>query len=127
MLARRAGTSKSIVSCYDKAGRTTWISSQLTSDNCRNQVGPTSTTQAYASGITYKPHGAVHQMALGNGLWEYTDYNVRLQAFDFRLGSAAQASNVWALTNDYGTTGNNGNVVKQTLTVPSTKVNSPTL
>jgi RHS repeat-associated protein len=70
-------------------------------------------SEAYASGWQYGSHGLLTQMTLGNGLTETTQYNSHLQPTQRSLGS------LWSLTNTYGTTANNGNVVKQTLTVPS--------
>jgi len=54
-------------------------------------------------------------MALGNGRWITALFNERLQPTDMRLGSTAQASDLWRLQNSYGTTVNNGNMQGQTL------------
>jgi YD repeat-containing protein len=68
----------------------------------------------------YTAHGAVAQVELGNQLWESADYDpARLQVSEMRLGTSAQASDRWRLTNGYGASAtNNGNVRSQTLTLP---------
>src|SRR6187549_2020012 len=57
-------------------------------------------------------------MRLGNGLWETTQFNNRLQPTQIGLGSGAASQNKLKLAYSYGTTANNGNVVSQTITVP---------
>lgn len=54
---------------FDEANRITGVNAQL----------PAAT--AYASSITYTPHGAIKQMSLGGalGIVQNTDFNPRLQ------------------------------------------------
>jgi RHS repeat-associated protein len=82
--------------CYDPAGRP-------------NQVANASTGAAHASAVQYAAHGAVKQMTLGNGLVETAGYNSRLQITSLSVGSAL------SLTLDYGSGGNNGNLLSQTV------------
>ena len=70
----------------------------------------------YASSFLYNPAGAVTKMQLGNGRWESTQFNSRLQPTQIALGSTPGAVNLLDLDYSYGTTDNNGNVMSQTVT-----------
>jgi RHS repeat-associated protein len=81
----------------------------------------------YASEFKYTPSGSVNQTRLGNGRWESTQLNSRLQPVQIALGTTQNATDLLKLNYEYGeldqsgnvdTTKNNGNVVKQTITVP---------
>ncbi|QQS33238.1 MAG: RHS repeat-associated core domain-containing protein [Acidobacteriota bacterium] len=78
----------------------------------------------YAENFTYNPAGAVTSMQLGNGRWESTQFNSRLQPMQIALGSTNEATNLLKLDYSYGTTNNNGNVLSQTITVPTVGVES---
>jgi RHS repeat-associated protein len=58
-------------------------------------------------------------MRLGNGRWEHTNFNNRLQPTEIGLGSSGVDSSLLKLDYEYGTTANNGNVLKQIITVPT--------
>src|SRR5690606_303578 len=60
-------------------------------------------------------------MQLGNGRWESTAFNSRLQPTQIALGVTPGATNLLQLAYEYGATVavNNGNVTKQTITVPT--------
>ncbi len=73
---------------------------------------------AYANNFTYNAAGAVTSMQLGNGTWESTVFNSRLQPEQIALGVTANATGLLKLDYTYGTTANNGNVLTQTITVP---------
>ncbi|MDM7920919.1 MAG: hypothetical protein QUS14_01355, partial [Pyrinomonadaceae bacterium] len=76
----------------------------------------------YARHFTYNAAGAVTSMQLGNGRWESTVFNSRLQPAKIALGSTgtgAQAHDLLKLDYGYGGANNNGNVLSQTITVPS--------
>ena len=81
----------------------------------------------YAKNFTYTAAGAVSSMQLGNGRWESTVFNERLQPTQIALGSTQFAPNsttqfnadLLKLNFAYGTTANNGNVLSQTITTPS--------
>src|SRR5262249_7452353 len=60
--------------------------------------------------IQYAAHGAVSAMKLGNGLWEHTNFNSRLQPIEIGLGSSSTSTSVVGLTYSYGTANNNGNM-----------------
>ena len=76
----------------------------------------------YASSFTYTAAGAVRSMQLGNGKWESTAFNSRLQPTQIALGTVQNGTDKLKLDFTYNTTGqndNNGNVLTQTITVPS--------
>ncbi len=73
----------------------------------------------YASNFVYTAAGAVSSMKLGNGKFETTAFNSRLQPTQIGLGSSATNQGLLKLNYDYGTTNNNGNVLSQTITVPT--------
>ncbi|MFN0278972.1 MAG: RHS repeat domain-containing protein [Pyrinomonadaceae bacterium] len=72
----------------------------------------------YADSFTYNAAGAVVSMQLGNGRWESTVFNNRLQPTEIKLGTTQGTSNFLKLNYSYGTTNNNGNILSQTITVP---------
>ena len=69
--------------------------------------------------VSYASHGAITGMRLGNGLWESTDFNARLQPTAIRLGTATGGDDRLRLTYGYHPPGsasaNNGNVYDQTI------------
>ena len=73
----------------------------------------------YASNFVYTAAGAVSSMKLGNGKFENTAFNSRLQPTQIGLGSSATDQGLLKLNYNYGTTNNNGNVLSQTITVPT--------
>ncbi len=73
----------------------------------------------YASNFVYTAAGAVSSMKLGNGRFENTAFNSRLQPTQIGLGSSATNQGLLKLNYDYGSTNNNGNVLSQTITVPT--------
>jgi RHS repeat-associated protein len=75
--------------------------------------------QNYVSQFTYASSGAATSMMLGNGKWESTVYNDRLQATQLKLGNSKNSGNVWQVNFDYGLTDNNGNIKSQTIIVPT--------
>jgi len=104
------------------------ISSDLKSDGTLAAVASRKDASepfwSYASSFTYNPSGAVTSMELGNGEWESTIFNTRLQPTDIDLGTVQGGSNLLNLHFDYGTTQNNGNVQSQTITVPTVGINT---
>jgi RHS repeat-associated protein len=77
------------------------------------------TLQNYANAFTYTSAGAVSSMRLGNGKFENTTFNSRLQPIQIGLGSSATSQNLLKLNFDYGVADNNGNVKSQTITTPT--------
>ncbi|MFN0139497.1 MAG: hypothetical protein ACKVQW_05355, partial [Pyrinomonadaceae bacterium] len=81
----------------------------------------------YAKHFTYAASGAVTSMQLGNGRWESTAFNSRLQPTQIALGTVQNATDKLKLDYSYGdwngtsidATKNNGNIVQQIITVPT--------
>ncbi len=74
----------------------------------------------YAKHFTYAASGAVTSMQLGNGRWESTQFNSRLQPTQIALGASVGNSSLLKLDYTYNTPNvadNNGNVLSQTITV----------
>lgn len=94
---------------YDHAGRLSSITGQQTGESVKT----------YGSEFSYKAHGAVGALKLGNNLWEHTEFNARLQLKQIGVGTISTDSSVLALDYTYGTTNNNGNVQSQTITLPN--------
>jgi RHS repeat-associated core domain len=78
----------------------------------------------YANNFAYTAAGAVKQMRLGNGTWESTQFNPRLQVTQIALGTSQHASNLWKTVYEYGefdayenlqTDRNSGNIARQTI------------
>ena len=82
---------------------------------------------ANANDFTYNAAGAAISMQFGNGRWESTVFNSRLQPTQIALGSTNTATDLLKLNYTYNTTGNadnNGNVLSQTITVPTVGSNN---
>jgi len=79
---------------------------------------------SYAKSFTYNASGAVTSMQLGNGRWESTRFNARLRPTQIALGTVQNGTDKLKLDYSYGTTANNGNVLSQTITVPSVGANN---
>jgi RHS repeat-associated protein len=76
----------------------------------------------YAKNFTYTAAGAVSSMQLGNGAWESTVFNPRLQPTQIALGTVRNGTDKLKLNYTYTSNGennNNGNVLSQQITVPT--------
>ncbi len=102
-----------VASEYDAAGRLAGVKNQASG---LYYAGAAATDSA--NRLQYAAHGATSQMRLGNGLWEHTNFNTRLQATQIGLGTVSTNSSLLQLDYGYGTTANNGNVLSQTITIP---------
>ncbi len=71
-----------------------------------------------ASSFVYNPAGVVQSLQLGNGKYETTQFNPRLQPTQIGLGTSTTDTSLLKLEYGYGTTTNNGNVSSQKITVP---------
>lgn len=86
----------------------------------------------YADSFTYNAAGAVTSMQLGNGRWESTVFNSRLQPTQIALGTTNAATDLLKLNYTYGvvesgtlnTAKNDGNIQSQTITVPNVGSNT---
>jgi RHS repeat-associated protein len=108
LLSQTYPSGRVVTNSFDVDGKLASVASQL----------PNQTSRTYANAFTYTSHGAVSSMRLGNGKWESTSFNSRLQPIQIGLGSSANNTSLLKLNYDYGTTDNNGNVKKQTITIP---------
>ncbi len=104
-----------VTSEFDAAGRLAGVAKNQASG--LYYAGAAATDSA--NRLQYAAHGAPSQMRLGNGLWEHTNFNFRLQPTQLGLGTSSSNSSVLQLDYNYGTTANNGNVLSQTITVPT--------
>jgi RHS repeat-associated protein len=73
--------------------------------------------KTYAANIFYTSAGAVNLLQLGNGRWENTTFNSRLQPTQIGLGTTSAAQDLWKVNYDFGSTDNNGNVRSQQITI----------
>jgi len=96
---------------FDDAGSLSTVTGQA----------PNQSAKTYASNFDHSltNTGATSRLQLGNGRWESTVYNKRLQPTLVGLGTTQDATNVMKLEYGYGTTNNNGNIRTQTVTVPT--------
>jgi hypothetical protein len=108
-----------VVTCPDALQRVAWVSGSKTYEQCMAGAS-VAASEAYASNAEYWPHGGLKQLALGNGLFEYTTYNVHLQPERLRLGTSANVTtdcgattDLWCVQLGYGDTVNNGNLRTQ--------------
>ncbi len=85
----------------------------------QSQKNATDIWRPYAGNFVYTAAGAVSSMKLGNGKFENTTFNSRLQPTQIGLGSSATNQGLLKLNYNYGTTNNNGNILSQTITVPT--------
>lgn len=101
---------------YDAAGRMAGVRNQATNFY---YAGGDPTLANNPNVITYAANGAALKTRLGNGLWEHTNYNSRLQATQIGLGTSGTDSSTLQLDYTYGTddSHNNNNVRTQTITV----------
>jgi RHS repeat-associated protein len=105
---------------YDAAGRVAGVKNQAASGYYVGGAATDSTNR-----MQYAPHGALSIMRLGNGLWEHTSFNARLQPTQIGLGTQSTNSTVLQLDYTYGVlvgatldpSKNNGNVQSQTVSV----------
>lgn len=99
---------------YDTAGRVAGVKNQATGLYYAGAAADS------ANRIQYAASGVPSAVRLGNGLWEHTDFNSRLQPRQIGLGTSAADSSTLRLDYTYGTdaTHNNGSIRTQTITVP---------
>jgi RHS repeat-associated protein len=118
---------------YDNAGRL--ADKDSTHLAFTGNLGDGSTTlRTYAKGITYSPTGQMTQEQFGTSTAVYNKlfYNSRGQLAEVLASTSGSDTtfNRGKIVNDYGTTENNGNLLKQTVYVPNNDSNAspgPTL
>jgi len=88
---------------------------------------PNHPSVTYASDFRYLANGTADQFRLGNGRWETYQTNARQQITQIALGTSASDTSLWKVQYEYGklnqdgsvdVSQNDGNVAKQTITVP---------
>jgi YD repeat-containing protein len=84
---------------------------------------PGEPARTYVATTSYTAHEVIKTMMLGNGLWEHTDSNSRLQLKEIGLGTSDTDSSKVKLEFDYGTTANNGNMLGQKIIVGGSIIN----
>ncbi len=110
MIEETYPSGRKVRNVLDNAGDLAQVQSQKNaSDIFRN----------YASSFVYTAAGAVSSMKLGNGKFENTQFNSRLQPTQIGLGASTSTQNLLKLNYDYGTAANNGNIQSQIITVPT--------
>ena len=80
----------------------------------------------YAEHFSYTAADAISSMQLGNGKWESTQFNSRLQPTQIALGTVQNGTDTLKLDYSYNTPNvadNSGNVKSQTITVPTVGTN----
>jgi RHS repeat-associated protein len=80
-----------------------------------------SSFETYASQFSYSPGGNIASLQLGNGLFEYTKHNSRLQVYEIGVGSSLSVPNVWKVNYSFGLNANNGNITGQTINAAGTE------
>lgn len=88
----------------------------------QSKKNQTSGYWTYAQRFSYTAAGAVSSMQLGNGTWESTAFNSRMQPTQIALGKTQAATDLLKLNYTYQTPNvadNNGNVKTQIITVPN--------
>ncbi len=77
--------------------------------------------KTYVNDFTYNAAGAVSSLKLGNGRFESTQFNNRLQPIQVALGASVGNAGLLKIDYTYSSSGNNdnnGNLLSQTITVP---------
>ena len=109
-----------VMTDYDAAGRVAGVKNQATGLYYAGAAATDATNR-----IQYASHGAIGKMKLGNGKWEHTNFNNRLQPTQIGLGVSGTDSSLLKLDYTYNNSNpaihdNNGNVSTQTITIGST-------
>jgi len=137
------GTDYHLNYAYNLAGQitsTTYPSGKIVKteyDPVNRTTGVSSSGFYYAGGapgsanaMVYAAHGGLETLKLGNGLWEHTSYNNRLQAYDLTLGTSSTDDSKLHLVYTFGEvvngtpdlTRNNGNFQSQRIKAPGIDV-----
>lgn len=82
---------------YDSAGRTAGIRDQQSGIYYAGAIGTDASNR-----LQYSAAGGVSVMKLGNGLWEHTNFNSRLQPTEIGLGTSSTSPSTVGLTYNYG-------------------------
>jgi RHS repeat-associated protein len=109
MVSETYPSGRVVMNTFDAEGKNDSISSR----------GAGHAPHIFANGFHYNDKGVMDRLRLGNGLWEGSSVNSRYQPTQITLGTSAGGSELLKLDYNYGSGGNNGNVLSQTITVPT--------
>jgi RHS repeat-associated protein len=98
-----------VMNTFDSEGKVDSVSSR----------GAGHAPHIFANGFHYNDKGTMDRLRLGNGLWEGLTANNRFQTTQVTLGTSSGGSELLKLDYNYGSNTNNGNVLSQTITVPT--------
>ena len=112
MISLTYPSGRTVTTTYDDAGRITSLTGQKAGE----------ANKTYADSFDYTPHGITKALRLGNGLWEHTISNSRLQLVEIGLGTFNGDSSKMKLQYGFGTTNNNGNILSQAISIGSTTI-----
>jgi RHS repeat-associated protein len=116
LVSQQYPSGKVVVTEYDQVGRFSGMKNEQT--GLYYAGGPLDGDgDSDNNPVQYAAHGAVSAMRLGNGLWEHTSFNSRLQPGEIGLGTSSTNSSLLRLDYSYGTTNNNGTVRSQRIVV----------
>lgn len=115
MVAETYPSGRVVVTEYDNAGRIAGVRKDASSYYAGGVAGT-------ADAMSYTAHGATATMKLGNGRWEHTNYNSRLQPIQIGLGTSSADSSLLRLDYGYGGSSNNGNVLTQDIAIGGTTI-----
>jgi RHS repeat-associated protein len=112
--SERYPSGRVVVTEYDKAARIAGVS------NPASGLYYVGASPNNANRIAYAAHGGASAILMGNGLWEHTGYNSRLQPVQVGLGTAPTNSSKLQLDFLYGVDDarNSGNVRSQNISIP---------
>jgi RHS repeat-associated protein len=118
MVTEQYPSGRIITTEYDRAGRVAGVRQ----DNTYYAGGAPDSTNS----IQYAAQGSVSALRLGNGLWEHTNFNERLQPTEIGLGTQYGLSDKMKLSYTYDALDaggqplkqNNGNLLHQVINVP---------
>ena len=119
MMTETYPSNKVIETQYDGAGRIAGVKKQGASGFIAGAASSDAVNR-----LQYTASGAVRAMKLGNGLWEHTNFNSRLQPVQIGLGVSSTTSERLQLDYGYGASAsvNNGNITSQQITAPGFSV-----
>jgi len=119
MMTESYPSGKVIETQYDGAGRIAGVKKQSLSTYIAGAASSDAVNR-----LQYTASGAVRAMKLGNGLWEHTNFNSRLQPTQIGLGTTSTTSERLQLDYGYGASAsvNNGNITSQQITAPGFSV-----
>jgi RHS repeat-associated protein len=109
LISQKYPSGRVVVTEHDDAGRAAGVKNQATGAYYAGAAAADAVNR-----IKYAAHGSTEALRLGNGLWEHTGFNNRLQPIEVGLGTSPADSGQLRLTYGYGAAGqNDGNVRSQ--------------